>query len=405
MPVSFGWAPGETQYRRITLGLFLAGLATFALIYCPQPLLPLLADHFGISAGAATLSLSVTTITLGAALLVFGPLSDAIGRLHVMRVTLFVAAALGTLVAVMPSWHGVLTLRAMLGVAVAGLPAVAAAYLRDEIAPQWASAATGLYIGGTAIGGMTGRLLTGVLADLFGWRWATGLIGALALLVAISLGFLLPPVRRFEPTALNRTALLANARRMLLDTGLLRLYGIGFVSMGAFVAAFNALSFRLVAAPFNLSVGVASLVFVSYLIGSVSSPYAGRLAARFGPARVVSVAMAVFGAGIAVTLSNSLVAVIIGVALITAGFFAGHGTASAWVTLRASRKGQGTGMAGSLYLAFYYFGSSACGSAAGFVWTHFGWAGVAAFSGTLVLIGLILAISLRHLPQVASIRD
>ncbi len=395
-----GWAPGQAQYRRITLGLFLAGLATFALVYCPQPVLPLLASDFGVGAGSATLALSVTTVAMGVALLVFGPLSDAVGRMNLMRVTLLVAALLGTAVAFMPSWPLLLVLRAAVGVAVAGLPAVAAAYLRDEITPRSASAATGLYIGGTAIGGMTGRLLTGVIADVLGWQWAIGLIGAMSLAIAVSLGFLLPPARRFQPTPLNHTELAANARRMLLDGGLLRLYCIGFTAMGAFVAAFNALAFRLVGEPFTLSVGLASLVFVSYLLGSVSSPYAGRVAARFGPSRVVPVALLVFLLGIAVTLLDSLAAVIVGVALITTGFFAAHGTASAWVTLRAARKGRGTGMAGSLYLAFYYFGSSACGSAAGFIWTHYGWPGVAAFAGALVAVATALAVSLRSVDPV-----
>lgn len=213
--------------------------------------------------------------------------------------------------------------------------------------------------------------------------------------IAVSLGFLLPPARRFSATPLNHGALIDNARRMLLDTGLLRLYAIGFAAMGAFVAAFNALSFRLVVAPFNLSVGVASLVFVSYLLGSVSSPYAGRMASRFGPSAVMACSLVVFAAGIGVTLVDRLAAVVVGVALITTGFFGAHGTASAWVTLRASHKGAGTGMAGSLYLAFYYFGSSICGWAAGLVWARAGWPGVAVLSGGLVVVALVLALSLR----------
>lgn len=397
-----GWLPGDPQYRRITVALFLAGLATFALVYCTQPLLPLLAHDFEVTPAVSTLSLSVTTVAMGIALLLFGPLSDAVGRLTLMRVTLLGAAVLAIASAFASSWPLLLVLRAAVGFAVAGLPAVAAAYLREEIAPAWASAATGLYIGGTAIGGMSGRLLTGIVAEWFGWRTALGAIGAMSLLIAITLGLLLPPALRFESTPLHHRELRANARRMLADRGLLTLYAIGFTTMGGFVAAFNGLAFRLVAPPFGLGVGTASVVFVTYVVGSFSSPLAGRLAGRHGSRTVVPLALLVFGAGVAITLADDLVAVTAGVTLITFGFFAAHGATSGWVTARAAAKGRGTGMAGSLYLAFYYFGSSVCGALAGQAWSSGGWPAVAALTGGLVLASLALAVSMRGVPPVPS---
>lgn len=395
-----GWAPGDPEYRRITVALFLAGLATFALVYCTQPLLPLLADDFGIDPATSTLSLSVTTVSLGVALLVFGPLSDAAGRLTLMRAALLIAAlvALGTAFA--PTWGMLLALRAVVGFAVAGLPSVATAYLREEVAAGWASAATGLYIGGTAIGGMSGRLLTGLVAEGFGWRGALGAIAALSVVIAVALGLLLPPARRFVATPLNHRELAANARRMLLDRGLLTLYAIGFFAMGGFVAAFNGLAFRLVAPPFSFGVGVASGVFVLYLVGSLSSPWAGRLASRHGSRKVVPLALVIFAAGVAVTLVDHVVAITIGVGLITFGFFAAHGTTSGWVTARAANKGRGTGMAGALYLAFYYFGSSVCGALAGHFWSTSGWPGVAALVGALVAVATALAVSMHWVAAV-----
>ncbi len=395
-----GWVPTDPEYKRITVALFLAGLATFALVYATQPLLPLLADDFGVSPTTSTLTVSVTTVAMGAALLIFGPLSDAVGRLTLMRVTLLVAALVAVASAFAPGWVTLLVLRGVLGFAVAGLPAVAAAYLREEIAVTWATAATGLYIGGTAIGGMSGRLISGLVSDFFGWRAALGTLGVMALVIAVLLGVLLPPARRFVATPLHHRHLLDNARRMLFDRGLLTLYAVGFVSMGGFVAAFNGLAFRLVLPPFSLSVGIASLVFVTYLLGSFSSPLAGRLAVRFGSRTVVPAAMLVFGLGVALTLIDHLAAVVAGVGLITFGFFAAHGTTSGWVTARAANKGRGTGLAGALYLAFYYFGSSVFGAVAGTAWSAAGWPGVAALTGALVLVGFGLALSMRWVPPV-----
>ena len=51
-----GHLPGSAGYRRISVALFLAGVATFALLYSTQPLLPLLSADFGLDAGTAALS-------------------------------------------------------------------------------------------------------------------------------------------------------------------------------------------------------------------------------------------------------------------------------------------------------------------------------------------------------------
>lgn len=278
---------------------------------------------------------------------------------------------------------------------------VATAYLREEIAHHWATAATGLYIGGTAIGGMAGRLLTGFLATVFDWRAAIAGVGVLALACAVTVALLLPRSRRFHPTPLNPGALNANARRMILDRGLLTLYGLGFCLMGAFVAVFNGLAFRLFAAPYSLTPAAASLIYLTSAVGSFASTYAGRLASRFGSRAVEPWTIAVFVAGILLlTLATPLPVIAIGVCLISVGFFAAHGVASAWVSARASRKGPGTGLAAALYLFAYYLGSSICGALAGAAWSAGGWGAVVGLSASVCGIGLLLSLSMRGVPLV-----
>lgn len=393
-----GYQPSEPAYRRVTLALFLAGMATFASIYCTQTLLPLLAHDFRISPTTAAMSVSITTICLGIALLIVGPLSDALGRTRVMQASL-VASGLACLAcAFVTDWTHMLVLRGVLGFTVSGLPAVATAYLREEIHHHWATAATGLYIGGTAIGGMAGRFLTGFLATVLDWRAAIGGVGVLALASATAVWFLLPRSRNFHATSLNPAALSANARRMVFDRGLLTLYAIGFCLMGAFVACFNGLAFRLYGAPYDLTPAAASLLYLTYAIGSFASTAAGRLASRHGSRAVAPWAGAVFGAGVLLTLAAPLPVIVVGVALISVGFFAAHGVTSAWVTARASRKGPGTGMAGALYLFAYYLGSSICGAVAGAVWSAGGWPAVVTLSASVVGVGVVLAVSMRGVP-------
>ncbi len=391
-----GWTPNDPPYRRVTVALFLGGAATFAMAYAPQPLLPVLRQEFGVTPASATLAISVTTGAMGLALLGFGPWSDAVGRVRVMRATLLVAAVVAVVTGLAGSWEQVLVLRALQGVAIAGLPAVAAAYLREELHPDWVASATGLYIGGTASGGMVGRLAAGALADWLGWRWALVGVGAASLAIAVALWLLLPAPRRFHPSPLRLDQLAANARRMVADRGLVTLYVVGFAAMGAFVALFNGLAFRLAAPPFALSVGVAGLFYLVVGFGSVSSPVAGRLVARLGARRVLLLALAVELAGIAATLLDHPVAVAVGMAGVAVGLFAAHGVTSGWVSSRAAGRGPGTALAGSLYLACYYAGSSVMGTAAGSAWTAGAWPAVAGLGGALIVGALLLAWSLRR---------
>ena len=394
-----GYRLGGPEYRRISVALFAAGLATFALLYSTQPLLPALARDFHLSAGQSALSVSLCTVGLGLALLVAGPVSEVLGRTVLIHASLWSSAVVALLCAVAPSWPVLLGLRALLGITLAGLPAVAVAYLREEVHEDSHAKATGLYIGGTALGGMAGRLVAGGLADLGGWRLALGGIGALALVCAGLARWLLPASRRFVAAPSRPRDLLATTGRLVREPALLALYGIAATMMGAFVAVYNAMGFRLAAAPYALSLGISGLVFCVYPLGSLSSAYAGRLADRHGRRVVVPVACAVTAVGVVVTLARPLPVVVLGLAVMTVGFFAAHGVASGWVATRAHLGVGGTGQAASLYLFAYYLGSSVFGGVAGTAWGAGGWPPVVVLSLVLVLVGLGLSLALRRMPS------
>jgi YNFM family putative membrane transporter len=387
---------GDPGYRRVIGALFAAGVATFALLYSTQALLPEFPRTFGISAAQSTLSVSLTTIGLGLALLVAGPLSEVVGRTRLIHFSLAASALVGVACALAPTWHVLLGLRLLQGVTLAGLPAVATAYLREELHPGTHARAAGVYIGGTAIGGMTGRLVTGPIADVAGWRWGLAAIAAVGLVCALLVRLLLPASRHFVPVPAQVGALLAMARRALGDPALLALYAIGACSIGAFVAVFNALGFRLTSAPFGLGLGAAGLVFLVYPIGTVGSMVAGRLADRFSRRAVVPVGALIALAGVLLTLSDSLPVIVVGVAVLTAGFFAVHGVASGWVPTRAHAGGIAAGQAASLYLFAYYVGSSVFGSLTGQAWSLGAWPGVALLAGGLFVVTGLLALWLRR---------
>ena len=184
----------------------------FAVLYAPQALLPELTRAFGVSPTAATLTVSAATAGLALGLLVLGPLSDRIGRTPVLRAALAAAAVLAVLAALAPTWPVLLALRGLQGLALAGLPAVGVAYLREELHPSVSSRAIGLFVGGAAIGGLSGRVVSGALADLGGWRTALGGIAALAVACTVAVWLLLPASRRFARGPRQTRVLLQVAR-------------------------------------------------------------------------------------------------------------------------------------------------------------------------------------------------
>ncbi|WP_120993058.1 MFS transporter [Stutzerimonas urumqiensis] len=383
---------GTAEYRRATFALFCAGFATFALLYCVQPLLPLLAAHFSVSAATSALALSFTTLSLALCLLVSGALAESWGRKPVMAAALGVASLLGLACAAVDSWEPLLVLRALLGLALSGLPALAMAYVGEEFDPESLPAAMGLYIGGTALGGLLGRLLAGLLGDLGGWPLALGGVASLGLLALVLFVWLLPPSRHFRAQRLSFGGVLGNFATHLGNPRLRVLFLLGFLLMGSFVALFNYIGFRLAGEPFGLSSTVIGSLFMVYLAGIFSAGWAGRLVPRFGARRVLLGGVGLMLAGIALCATAWLASITLGLGVFTLGFFAAHAVASGQVGHYA----QGAkAQASALYLCAYYLGSSLVGYVGGYVWEHAGWWPlVAVLAGLLVIAG----VAARRLP-------
>ena len=371
---------GSSAYRRATFALFCAGFSTFAMLYCVQPLLPLLAAHFSVSAATSSLALSLTTLSLALCLLVSGALAESWGRKAVMAGALALAALLGLACILVERWDSLLMLRALLGLALSGVPALAMAYVGEEFDPQSLPAAMGLYIGGTALGGLLGRLLAGLLSDFGGWQWALGGIACMGFVSLALFMWLLPPSRHFSAQPLSLAGLSRNFAMHLANGRLRVLFALAFLLMGGFVALFNYVGFRLAAAPFNLSATLISMIFVVYLLGIFSAGWAGRLVPRFGARQTLQGGIGLMLAGVVLCAGPWLAAVVAGLALFTVGFFAAHAVASGQVGGSAkSAKAQ----ASALYLCAYYLGSSVIGYLAGYVWEGLGW------QALLVALGLV----------------
>jgi MFS transporter, YNFM family, putative membrane transport protein len=382
---------GSAAYRRISVALFLAGFASFSLLYCVQPLLPAFAQDFHVGVAESSLALSLTTGFLAVAILCAAAGSEVLGRRGLMFASMCGSAILNMADAFVPNWHALLIARALEGFVLGGVPAVAMAYLSEEIHPRGLGLSMGLYVGGTAFGGMFGRVGIGALTEFASWRVALGTMGAVDLIAAIGFIALLPASRNFERRPrLDPAYHLSAWQGHLRHSRLPFLFLIGCLLLGAFVTIYNYAGFRLTASPYNLSSPQISLIFVVYVFGMAVSPVAGALADRLGrgPVLLGGIMTAAIGAGM--TLSRSLGGIIGGIALLTIGFFAAHSVASAWVgNLAVVAKGH----ASSLYLFAYYAGSSIMGTVGGWLWAAGRWPAVVAFA--IALFALAFAAAFR----------
>jgi len=386
---------GTPAFRRVNLALFAAGFATFGLLYCVQPLLPEFTRDYGVSEAVSALSLSLTTFVLAFGMLFGGALSDAWGRKPVMVASTMASALLVLASALMPNWATLLIVRTLLGLTLSGLPAVAMTYLAEEMDVASIGLGMGLYISGNAIGGMSGRLITGVLTDFANWRVGVIVVAIVGLVCAWMFWRLLPPSRHFVAQPLNRQALGGRVSVIFHDRGLPWLFAEGFLLLGAFVTVYNYIGYRLLAPPYNLSQAVVGAIFIIYLIGTFSSPWVGHLAGKLGRRKVLWTMMALMLIGTALTMMSPLWAILLGVIALTFGFFGGHSIVSSWVGRRA---GDAKAHASSLYLFCYYMGSSIAGACGGVFYASHGWEGVGVFVGAMALVGLAIALGLYRLP-------
>lgn len=391
---------GTAAFRRTNLALFAAGFATFGLLYCVQPLMPEFSRDYGVSAATSALSLSLSTGVLAFAMLFMGGVSDAVGRKSVMVASLLSSALLVLASTMVQQWPLLLALRMLLGFTLSGVPVVAMTYLAEEVHHDSIGLGMGLYISGNAIGGMSGRLIAGVLTDHFGWRVGMGTVGAVGLVACLLFWRSLPPSRHFTARPFHLRSLLGRFAGLFRDAGLPWLFAEGFLLLGAFVTVYNYLGYRLLAAPYHLSQTAVGLVFGIYLIGTFSSTWMGHLAGRLGRRKVLWSAFALMLAGVGLTAAASLPLILLGIVAITFGFFGGHSIVSSWVGRRAgAAKAQGS----SVYLFSYYMGSSIAGASGGLFYASHGWNGVVGFVGALVLAGLLVAWRLYRLPPLVNV--
>jgi len=380
----------------IRIAASIAGFCTFINLYSPQAILPLLSQEFG--ATARDISAIITASTLAVAIIApfSGTVADVVGRKRVI-VTAMVVLAIPTVFSAMSeSLHALIFWRFVQGLAMPPVFAVTVAYIGEELSPKEATAVTGFYTSGSSLGGFTGRLLTGALADAVNWRFALLTLAALTVVGAVVVAKLLPRERRF----VKSSGLVASGKQMLghfRNPQLLATYAVGFGVLFNFLATFTYISFRLAAPPYNMSPTLLGIIFVTYLSGTALTPMTGRFVSRFGRRGFVQIVIAIWLAGVLLTLLGPVWLILIGLSISACCGMLCQAVSTGYVTITAQ---VGRSSAVGLYVTSFYLGGSFGAGLGGIAWTVGGWpACVAMIAAMLAVMATIVAVTWRTPPQ------
>lgn len=381
-------------FWRATAALSLGSFMVFANLYTAQPLLPLFVQKFAISPLLSNWALAISTLMLGISLLLFAPLSDLFGRRTLMRATL-VGVTLSTFVLIfVESFAQLVLFRALQGFFLAGLPAIAIAYITDEFDKKAVALTVGIYIAANSLGGVVGRLISGFMATHYGWNFS---FVAMALLSVLCLAFFfwaLPPSKNFQAGGdkINLQQMATDLLAHLKNPLLLLIYITGGLNFFIFVNQYTYIAFRLAAPPYGLSPAYTGLLFLTYLTGTFSAFISGRLANNFSLYKLMLVGIVTLVIGSSITLADNLYLIVVGLFINAAGFFLSHSIATAWVGKNAKRA---KASASALYLVFYYLGASSGGFYLDIFW-HLGkWRGVILASYAILSVSFMLVFIAR----------
>jgi YNFM family putative membrane transporter len=393
--------PTGKSFKVTILALFLGSFVTFADLYSTQPIIPVLAKQFGVTPAMASLTLSFSTGTLAIFLLIMSFLSEKIDRKKMMGIALTFSALLSICVAFTSHLNVIIAIRALQGVVLAGFPAIAMTYINEEFHPKSLGYVIGMYVSGSTIGGLSGRLIIGVLTDYFSWHVAIGGLGVLSLLISIAFWIMLPTPKHTLHNAVSLPLIKQSLLNNLKNRNLISLFLIAFFLMGSFVTVYNYIGIPLMEPPYNLSQTIIGFIFLIYLVGTFSSTWMGKLADQIERKKVMLLGILIMACGALLTLASPLWLKIGGLALLTFGFFGVHSIASSWVGILAEKSEKA--QASSLYLLFYYAGSSVVGAAGGLFMHQFGWNGVVLAVSVLLVLAILCSLSIGKVRQVGQV--
>lgn len=377
----------ESPYNLRLLAVSAAGFCVFLSVYATQSLLPMLARIFHASEMHASLTVTATTLAVAIAAPAVGLLAERIGRKAVIVTAIFLLAVPTFMASTAHSLDGLIGWRFVQGLIMPGIIAVTMAYVAEEWPADHVGTAMSAYVTGNVLAGVIGRLMTGWIAAHFGWNWSFIALGVLDLIGGLIVLKGLPPSRQATGGRPLSHSLTDMGRHMF-NLRLLAAFAVGFSILLVLVATFTYVTYPLADQPFNLGPAGLGSLFLVYLLGVVVTPIGGRFIDRFGQRNTLLTSLVAAGIGLGLTLIPSLAAVVLGLALCSAGIFICQSATASYMGLVA---GKARASAAGLYASFYYLGGAAGAFIPGLFWHVGGWHATVGFLSAMLLITAAIA--------------
>lgn len=364
----------------------IAGFAGFVDLYAPQSVLASLSTEFQVTPTDAGSIVGVTTLAVAIAAPFTGFIADKIGQRRAMLISIFLLIPVTGLLAAVQDFEQMLVLRFVQGLLLPAIFSSAVAFAAEYWEPAEAADATGLYVFGSILGGFSGRFLTALAADHFGWRGGFLVLTLVTVLCALGLWAWLPvrPKRGTPSRPPGLGAFLDHLRNPLILATCL----VGGAVLFGNVAVFTYIDFRLEGPPFDLSPTALGSIFVVYLIGAIATPTSGAFIRRVGRRAALIIGFGLGTAGILATVANWLPAIVVGLALFVTGVFIAQACSLGFMG-QVARHNKTTAV--GLYFFTYYLGGSLGAVLPGSIWAAFGWTGCVALVTAMTLLATAIA--------------
>ncbi|MFY8325630.1 MFS transporter [Pseudoalteromonas sp. ZZD1] len=372
---------------KLLLFLMTAAIAaTAANLYYSQPILPLIAQEFGLTNTKTGSVIALTQFGYAAALLFISPLGDSVPRKRLIAI-LSILLVLSSLLAVTAPNLTVL----LIGVFFIGLSANITQQLipfaASLVTPKEKGATLGTLMMGLTLGILLSRTLSGSIAEYFGWRAVFVMSALLATIFGLLLYKALP--HNTVHTNLKYTQLLKSTFVLFKKHKSLQILTFAGASwFAAFNALWATLAIHVSHAPFNYNAQQAGFFGVIALAGVIGAKSSGKWVNKLGSKSLIKFALFIIAVGFIITgvYAKSLIALVIGIILIDFGVFSAQVANQVRVF---SIDPQAQSRINGVYMLGYYLGG-ALGSIAGVkAYQYYAWPGVAGLSIVFILIALL----------------
>ncbi len=376
--------------------VFAAGFLTFFNLYTPQAILQVLARDLGASTMQIGLAVTVSLLAVSTIAPVAGAISDRFGRKRIVITASFTLVLLTLAVSRSQTLGELLMWRTAQGLMLPFIFTVTVAYIADECSGPQAIKTSGMYSSGTILGGFSGRLVGGVVADLDSWHSAFVVVALITFAAASFVAWTMPPEQKFRPTLGGLPGTMRAYGEHLRNPRLLATCFIGFGMLFSLVGSFTFVNFRLSEPPFSLSSTQVGTVFVVYLLAMFAAPIATRVAVRIGRIKAFLVGILWAVGGLGLTLAPSLPLVVAGLAFSTAGFLVVQALSLGFIgAIVPHARSSAVGV----FVTTYYIGGAVGSVAPGPIWHQFGWLGVVVLFWVMLTAMAATALHFWRLPQ------